>query len=305
MSQPGRSLPDLPKQEEVTPRRRYNGEPWANDLLQGDLSDHVYQYMDDTEKLQGARRKHPFNSLSTVRLDEKLNDRMRLLENVRDNSCNNLNTGTVDGARSLITTGPDVSSFGKGTSGVGTQVEDLAVAFENSSLATPHHTPRPIRGWHSSSPLNPTRGGSFTPSNRRYTDQQSLSVNQERHQESLRQMIQSNMSRINKFHLELNEAKVKRGLNVSENDIDLELYKQHNLIASTDPSLLTSDYEKRIRMLTEINENLEQNLQKKRHMLAVLSNNNARTEASQSEPRRSARLRNQKKKSLNDEFLYY
>ena len=130
------------------------------------------------------------------------------------------------------------------------------MAFENSSLATPHHTPHPIRGWQSSSPLNPTRGGSFTPSNRRYTDQQSLSHNQERHQESLRQMIQSNMSRINKFHLELNEAKVKRGLNVSENDIDLELYKQHNLIASTDPSLLTSDYEKRIRMLTEINENL-------------------------------------------------
>ena len=116
VSQPGRSLPDLPKQEEVTPRRRYNGEPWANDLLQGDLSDHVYQYMDDTEKLQGARRKHPFNSLSTVRLDEKLNDRMRLLENVRDNSYNNLNTGTVDGARSLITTGQEDSSFGRGTS---------------------------------------------------------------------------------------------------------------------------------------------------------------------------------------------
>ena len=92
---------------------------------------------------------------------------------------------------------------------------------------------------------------------------------------------------------------------MSENDIDLELYKQHNLIASTDPSLLTSDYEKRIRMLTEINENLEQNLQKKRQMLAVLSNSNARTEASQSEPRRSARLRNQRKKSLNNSFLYY
>ena len=72
VSQPGRSLPDLPKDEEVTPRRGYNGEPWANDLLQGNLSDHVYQCMDDTEKLQGARRKHPFNSLSTVRLDEKL-----------------------------------------------------------------------------------------------------------------------------------------------------------------------------------------------------------------------------------------
>ena len=118
-------------------------------------------------------------------------------------------------------------------------------------------------------------------------------------------MIQSNMSRINKFHLELNEAKVKRGLDVSANDIDLELYKQHNLIASTDPSLLASDYEERIRMLTNINENLEQNLLKKRHMLAVLSQTNTKTEASQSEPRRSARLRNQRKKSLNNSFLYY
>ena len=113
------------------------------------------------------------------------------------------------------------------------------------------------------------------------------------------------MAKINNFHLQLNEAKVKQGFNVSENDIDVELYTQRNLIASTDPTLLTSDYEKRIRMLTEINENLEQNLQKKRHMLALLTDNNARTEASRSEPRRSARLRNQKKKSLNNSFFYY
>ena len=92
---------------------------------------------------------------------------------------------------------------------------------------------------------------------------------------------------------------------MSEDDIDLELYTQRNLIASTDPSLLASNYEARIMMLNEINENLQQNLQKKKDMLALLSDNNARTEASRSEPRRSARLRNQKKKSLNDDFLYY
>ena len=118
-------------------------------------------------------------------------------------------------------------------------------------------------------------------------------------------MIQSNMSRINKFHLELNEAKVKRGLDVSADDIDVELYKNQNLIASTDPSLLTSDYQERIRMLTNINDNLELNLQKKRHMLAVLSQTNTKTESSQSEPRRSARLKNQTKKSLNNSFLWY
>ena len=114
------------------------------------------------------------------------------------------------------------------------------------------------------------------------------------------------MAKINSFHLQLNEAKAKKGLNVSENDIEVELYTQHNLIVSTDPTLLTSDYEKRIRMLTEINENLEQNLQKKRHMLALLTEaSSPRTEASRSEPRRSARLRNQKKKSLNNSFFYY
>ena len=118
-------------------------------------------------------------------------------------------------------------------------------------------------------------------------------------------MIQSNMSRINKFHLEVNEAKVKRGLDVSADDIDVELYKNQNLIASTDPSLLASDYSERIRMLTNINENLELNLEKKRKLLAVLSQTDTKTTASQSEPRRSARLKNQAKKSLNNSFLWY
>ena len=98
---------------------------------------------------------------------------------------------------------------------------------------------------------------------------------------------------------------VKQGYNVSEDNIDLELYSQKNLIASTDPSLLASNYEARIMMLNEINENLQEKLQKKKNMLALLSDNNAKAGASSSEPRRSARLRNQKKKSLNDDFLYY
>ena len=113
------------------------------------------------------------------------------------------------------------------------------------------------------------------------------------------------MARINAFHHRLNEAMVKQGYNVSEDNIDLELYSHKNLIASTDPSLLASNYEARIMMLNEINENLQEKLQKKKNMLALLSDNNARAEASRSEPRRSARLRNQKKKSLNDDFLYY
>ena len=85
----------------------------------------------------------------------------------------------------------------------------------------------------------------------------------------------------------------------------MDLYSQKNLIASTDPSLLASNYEARIKMLTEINDNLNVKLQKKKEMLALLSENNAKSGVSRSEPRRSARLRNQKKKSMDDDFLYY
>ena len=182
---------------------------------------------------------------------------------------------------------------------------DLANTFENSSLTTPQQTRRQARGWQSSSPLHPGGRGSFTPNSWREDDQRSLSQGQEKRQEALRQLIQANMARINAFHHRLNEAMVKQGYNVSEDNIDFELYSQKNLIASTDPSLLTSNYEARIKMLNEINENLQEKLQKKKNMLALLSDNNAKAGASSSEPRRSARLRNQKKKSLNDDFLYY
>ena len=85
----------------------------------------------------------------------------------------------------------------------------------------------------------------------------------------------------------------------------MDLYSQKNLIASTDPELLASNYEARIEMLREINENLNIKLQKKKEMLALLTENNSKSGVSRSEPRRSARLRNQKKKSLDDDFLYY
>ena len=47
-------------------------------------------------------------------------------------------------------------------------------------------------------------------------------------QENLRQLIQGNMARINTFHHRLNEAMVKRGYDVSKDNIDLELYSQKN-----------------------------------------------------------------------------
>ena len=73
----------------------------------------------------------------------------------------------------------------------------------------------------------------------------------------------------------------------------------------TDLELLTSNYEARIEMLTEINANLNIKLQKKKEMLALLTENNSKSRVSRSEPRRSEGLRNQKKKTLDDDYLYY
>ena len=240
--------------------------------------------------------------MSTVRLEETLADRMKLLENVRDQ---NVNNNEVDGANSLHTPGRSGSVVGKNSSTMAPPIEELSVAFGNSSLATPIHTPQGLRNWNHSSPLNQMHRGSFNTGNRGYTDHHDLSPNQAKHQETLRQMIQSNMSRINRFHLEVNEAKAKRGLDVSVDDIDVELYRSQNLIASTDPSMLANNYSERIKILTNINENLELNLDKKKRLLAVLSQTDTKTTASNSEPRRSARLKNQAKKSLSNSFLWY
>ena len=134
-----------------------------------------------------------------------------------------------------------------------------------------------------------------------------MSPNQARHQEQLRQLIQTNMSRINRFHLEVNELKAKKGLDVSVGDIDVELYKSQNLIASTDPSMLSNNYAERIRILEDINRNLESNLVKKKELLTMLAQTDNRPTASNSEPRRrrSERLKNQAKKSLSKSFLWY
>ena len=185
------------------------------------------------------------------------------------------------------------------------QMEELSRTFESSRLNTPQQAPYQARGWQGSSPQLQAGRGSFLSSSWREDDHRGLSQVQEKRQENLRQLIQGNMARINNCHHRLNEAMVKRGYDVSKDNIDVDLYCQKNLIASTDPSLLASNYEARIKMLTEINENLNIKLQKKKEMLALLSENNSKSGVSRSEPRRSARLRNQKKKSMDDDFLYY
>ena len=108
------------------------------------------------------------------------------------------------------------------------QMEVLSNTFESSSLNTPQQTHYQARGWQSSSPLHPVGRGSFLSNSWREDDHRNLSQvqekRQEKRQENLRQLIQGNMARINTFHHRLNEAMVKRGYDVSKDNIDLELY---------------------------------------------------------------------------------
>ena len=301
VNQPGRPLPPTPKYEDMGQRNGYPGERWPNDMRHSGVDDQGYHYAIHNEG--GARKKQSFSSMSTVRLEEKLADRMQLLNDVRDQS---MNVGGVDGANSLHSPGRGGSSIGNFSSPVDPAIDELSMAFNNTSLVTPDNTPHALRDWDHSSPLDHMYRTAGNNAVRGYSDFHRLSPNQARHQEQLRQIIQSNMSRINKFHLEVNELKAKRGLDVSVGDIDVELYKSQNLIASTDPSMLSNNYAERIKILEDINRNLESNLVKKKELLTMLAQPDNRPIASNSEPRRrSERLKNQAKKSLSKSFLWY
>ena len=300
VNQPGRPLPPTPKYEDMGQRNGYPGERWPSDMLHAGVDDQGYHYAIHNEG--GARKKRSFSSMSTVRLEEKLADRMQLLNDVRDQS---LNVSGANGASSLHSPGRGGSGFENFSGSMAPAIDELSMAFSNTCLGTPDNTPNALRDWDHSSPLDPmhrTAGNNVV----RGFDVHRLSPNQAKHQEQLRQIIQSNMSRINRFHLEVNELKAKRGLDVSVGDIDVELYKSQNLIASTDPSMLSNNYAERIRILEDINRNLESNLVKKKELLTMLAQPDNRPTASNSEPRRrSERLKNQAKKSLSKSFLWY
>ena len=300
VNQPGRPLPPTPRYNDMDQGTGYLGERWPNDMWYEKMDEQGYHYANYNRG--GARRKQLFGSRSTVRLEEKLADKMQLLNEIRDQS---LNVGGGNDASSVQSQGRNGSSFGNISGSMAPAMDDLSAAFGATCLGTPDNTPNALRNWDHSSPLDPmhrTVGnndvGGF--------DVHRMSPNQARHQEQLRQLIQANMSRINRCHLEVNELKAKKGLDVSVGDIDVELYKSNNLIASTDPSMLSNNYAERIRILEDINRNLESNLVKKKELLAMLAQPDNRPTASSSEPRRrSERLRNQAKKSLSKSFLWY
>ena len=110
-------------------------------------------------------------------------DRMQLLNDVRDHTINN---DGVNGANSLHSPGRSGSIVGKFSSPLAPTIDELSVAFDNSSLATPNNTPHVLRDWSHSSPLNPMHRGAFNTGIKGYTDHHMLSPNQAKHQETLR-----------------------------------------------------------------------------------------------------------------------
>ena len=98
--QPRRPLPSVPRYEDVGPRIGYHGERWPNDIRQSEVDDHGYHYATNT--VGGARRKQLFHSTSTMQLEEKMADRMQLLNDVQNHTINN---GGVNGANSLSSPG--------------------------------------------------------------------------------------------------------------------------------------------------------------------------------------------------------
>ena len=103
----------------------------------------------------------------------------------------------------------------------------------------------------------------------------------------------------------LNTALEQHGLNVSSEEQEVELYDQRNMIASTNPELLDSNYETRIEIMDKISENLSMKLIKRKEKLAMLTKEKTAPAEARSEPRRSNRLRFKRQNRDEDYYYYY
>ena len=126
-----------------------------------------------------------------------------------------------------------------------------------------------------------------------------LSSGQLLYQENLRQQIQSKMSNLSSCQERLTDVLQEEGYKVSDDDFEAELYCAKNITASTDPSLLATDYGQRIRIMTDVNRKLTDQLKVKKEKLQMLIGNAG--------TRRSLRLRRQgqKGRNRNDDYYYY
>ena len=119
------------------------------------------------------------------------------------------------------------------------------------------------------------------------------------YQENLRQQIQSTMSNLYSCQEKLTDVLQAEGYTVSDDDFETELYCHRNITASTDPSLLSKDYGQRIRIMTDVNRILKDQLKVKKERLQMLIGTAGN--------RRSERLRQQgqKGRKRNDDYYYY
>ena len=108
VNQPGRPLPmpPTPRYDDVDQGPGYLGDRWPNDMWYEKMDEQGYHYANYNRG--GARRKQLFGSRSTVRLEEKLADKMQLLNDIRDQS---LNVGGGNDAGSVRSQGRNGSGF--------------------------------------------------------------------------------------------------------------------------------------------------------------------------------------------------
>ena len=189
--------------------------------------------------------------------------------------------------------------------GIDTQwVRNTQRRREPSPIAA-QHTPSQNAGLHNLSPGHQGSSKSSQAGSSNGKPPGTLSHKQRMDQEEMRRLVQSNMANLNSCHHKLNTALVQQGYDVSSDNLEVELYDQRNVLASTDPELLDSNYETRMAMMNQINANLSLKLKKKKEKLALLTKKSSILSAVQSEPRRSERLKNKKKTNKDHMYLYY
>ena len=206
---------------------------------------------------------------------------------------NNVHRGRV--ARQL---GPEFQEeFGSGKDRLASfeeRLNNLAQDLESTRLMAAQQSPYQKNGLQGWSPRGQGDNESLLTGSSVRNNQRPLSQKQKVEQEEMIKLVQSTMVRLNECHHKLNTALVQNGYDVSSDNLDVDLYDQRNVIASTDPDLLSSNYETRIAMLNKINANLGLKLKRKKEKLALLTKNNSSPKNVQSEPRRSERLKYKK-----------
>ena len=119
------------------------------------------------------------------------------------------------------------------------------------------------------------------------------------YQENLRQKIQATMSNLNSTQEALTNALQSEGYRLSDDDFEVELYSNRNIAASTDPTLLSTSYSQRIRIMTDVNKILKDQLKVKKERLQMLLGSAGN--------RRSSRIKQQgqQRKKRHNDYYYW